>query len=109
MARRRLIDIELSRGSRIVRLGLFWTIGVCSAVVALTYVIPSHRLNYETVSHSDYADGGAAPLIGAIVMTVLTAWLARQKFGSGMICAFVGGIGALLECARSVFAHLFSS
>ena len=42
-------------------------------------------------------------------MTLLTAWLARQKFGSGMIGAFVGGIGAFLECARSVFAHLFSS
>jgi hypothetical protein len=109
VARRRLADIQLSRGSRIVRLGLFWAIGACSAVAAITYVIPGHRDKYETVSHSDYSEGGAIPLIGAVAMTLLAAWLARKKFGSGMICATVGAVGAVLELARTILYHLFST
>jgi hypothetical protein len=109
VARRRLLDIELSRGSRAVRQALFWVIGGGGAIAALTYVVPSHHLAYESESHSGYADSGYIPLVGLAGVTILVMWLARQRFGAGMIAAVVAGTSAFLEFARAVLAHLLSN
>ena len=109
MARRRLIDIELSRGSRAVRRALFWAIAVCGAIAMFTYILPSHRLSMDDHSHSGFADNGYIRLLGLAGVTVLVAWLSRQRFGAGMIASIVAGIAAFLEFARTLFAHLFSS
>lgn len=92
-----------------MRRGLFWAIALSGAIATITYILPSHRLQYEYETHSGYADGGYIPLLGLAAVTVLVAWLSRQRFGAGMIAAAVGSIASVLECARTVFAHLFSS
>ena len=109
VGRRRLIEIELSPGSRAVRRVLFWAIAVCGAIATITYLIPSHKLQYEYESHSDFSDSGYIPLLGLAGVTVLVAWLSRRRFGAGMIAAVVGAIAAFLEAARTIFTHLFSS
>jgi len=107
MERRRLVDIELSRRSRIARLILFYSLALSGLVATVSYLLPAHAAGQLEI-HSNFADGGWVPLFFQVVVTGITAWASRKRFGAGMISAVFSGGAASLELVRTAFAHLLS-
>lgn len=80
-----------------------------SAVAFAGYLLPAHRREHDEHFHSNFADGGAIPLVVLAAAFVLAALLRTKKIGAGMIAgvlSFGAAIGAVIPV---VLVHLFES
>jgi hypothetical protein len=107
VARRRLVDIELRKRGRRLRMVFFIGLVASSAVTTVGYLLPAHATEYNSTHHSNFADGGYVPLLVLAAFTALSAWLSRHpRFGIGMIAGLLGAGAGLGEMARFILAHL---
>lgn len=102
------MDLELRGRARIARLAVFYALAVSGVLALIAYWLPAHTAG-QLALHSNYADGGVTPPLLLAVVTAVTVWASRKRFGAGMISAVVSGVVASLELVRTAFAHPLSA
>lgn len=108
MARRKLWTLELSGPRRYVRAAVFWVLAIVTAVSALGYVLPAHRLRDELEFHSNLADGGIVPLLALGAAAILTFVLRTRRFGAGFAAGISTFVCAALAIMSVFLAHFLS-
>ena len=106
--RTRLRDTTLSESRALINQLLFWAIAVLPIIGALGYVLPAHRVNDEAHFHSNYADGGVAPLIAFAAVSLIALALRRRRLGARMVTGVVAMGGAFLALLPVILVHMFS-
>jgi hypothetical protein len=102
-----LWTIELTGWRRKIRVGTCIAISVVAAIAAAGYLLPAHHL-YSAQAHSNFADGGPLPLLALAIVGIMTPWLARRRFGAGVIAGVLGAAAAIFSCVLLILAHFLS-
>jgi hypothetical protein len=104
--RRRLMKIELEGPRAWVRNAWFWMVMALSAIGAIGYVIPGHRVHGEL--HSNFHDGGPWALLAFGVVFTAAALLRKRKLGAGMLTGVLATAGAIASVVPIVLVHFLS-
>jgi hypothetical protein len=101
------MDLELRGSARTARRIVFYGLAASGVVALIGYWLPAHAAGHLEL-HSNYADGGMTPPLLLAVVTAVTVWASRKRFGAGMISAAVSGVVASIALVRTAFAHPLS-
>lgn len=104
--RRGLRNIELEGPYAWVRTAWFWMVMALSALGAIGYVIPGHRVHGDL--HSNFQDGGLWALIAFGVVFAAAAVLRKRKLGAGMITGVLASAGAIASVVPMILVHFMS-
>ncbi len=105
--RKRLVETRLVGVRSVIRTGGFALMVVLAVVGFAGYLLPGHSVDGGAM-HSNYADGGAWPLVVYAVFGVLAAHLRTRGCGAGMLTGVLA-IGAAIGGVLPVLlTHLFS-
>lgn len=90
-----------------IRNGGFLAMLVLATIGFVGYLLPAHSVN-GGAWHSNYADGGAWPLVIFAVFGVLAAHLRTRGFGGAILTGFLAAGAAIASMVPVFLVHLLS-
>ncbi|MBA2538596.1 MAG: hypothetical protein H0V17_03090 [Deltaproteobacteria bacterium] len=107
--RTRLRDVELVGARAWIRRGWFGLMIALSAIGAIGYLLPAHKLEGDEVWHSNFADGGEIPLLVFGALAGLAFLLRKCGLGAGSVMGLLATAGAIASVVPVVLVHLFAT
>lgn len=108
MQRTRLRDVELMGARAWIRRAWFGLTVVMSAIGAIGYLLPAHKLGDEAW-HSNFVDGGEVPLLVFGAIAGIAFLLRKRGVGAGSVMGMLAAIGAIASVVPVVLVHMFST
>lgn len=105
--RKRLVETRLVGVRSVIRTGGFALMVVLAVVGFAGYLLPGHSVDGGEL-HSNYADGGAWPLVIYAVFGVLATHLRTRGLGAGMLTGVLAVGAAIGSVIPVLLTHMFS-
>lgn len=105
--RKRLSETRLVGVRSTIRGGAFVVMLLLAAIGFAGYLLPAHSVD-GGAWHSNFADGGAWPLVVFGVFGLLAAHLRTRGFGAGMLTGVLAIAAAIASMVPVILVHLMS-